>query len=82
MKYRPHRGSLSAAMAECVELPATKKALDTYLNGYEPIVPGSVFVEAYSGPDERIGWPETFIVLAKWNSGHVAPIGFTDAMPV
>jgi hypothetical protein len=50
-------------------------------NEYDCIFLETVEVKKYDGPDDRIGWAETFVVLAKWHTGKIAPVGFVDQMP-
>ena len=69
MNFRPPRGSLKAAMRECVFLPSTIFALAKHLNESE----SDIVVKPYSGADDRIGWSNTYLVLVS-NS----PVGFTD----
>lgn len=64
--FRPHRGGLDQAMAECVEFHSAEALLDyicdqyrKYFNGYVNM--RSFKLEAY-GYDARINW-DTFIVL-------------------
>lgn len=85
MRYRPHRGTLADAMAECVELPSTMEALRAHIAGqnYGWLDPDTIEVQPYSDrPDYRIGWERTYIVMATWRDGVRLPVGFTDAMPV
>ena len=75
-KFRPQRGSLRAAMSECVEL-ADADALRVHL---APLT--IVSVEPYPHPqsmhDSRIGW-DTYIVIARYQNGMIHPCGFTNA---
>lgn len=80
MRFRLHRGGLSESMATLVVMEATLEKLVEYLSTLSPFdVPpvNSIQVDPYSGPDKRIGWDATFIVIV---NGH--PIGFTDEMPL
>jgi hypothetical protein len=83
MKYRPHRGGLAEAMAECVELPATMEALRSHVEcESDPLAPRITGVEPYGmGPDERIGWKDTCVVFGEWGDGSKGVVGFTDEMP-
>lgn len=67
MKYRPHRGSLDAAMAEMAEVEPTLNALAVHLK----VPASSITVKPY-GYDKRIEW-DTHIVLV-----DSSPWGFTD----
>lgn len=82
MKYRPHRGSLSEAMKECVDL-ADGDALVCHLQatwsatvGVVEIHPYGPFAPSRPNPDERIGWADTWVVTV---GGYA--VGFTDGPP-
>jgi hypothetical protein len=83
MKYRPHRGGLAEAMAECVELPATIDALRTHVErDGDPLAPKLTRVDPHGrGADSRIGWKDTFVVLGEWQDGSKGVVGFTDELP-
>jgi hypothetical protein len=67
MKYRPHRGSLQDAMAECVDLDGTLVTLAAHIG----VEPNRITVKPY-GYDDRIEW-DTHIVDV---DGYAE--GFTD----
>ena len=67
MKYRDHRGSLSASMQTVVE--TIKEELEAHL--VKELGPGKIKIEKY-GFDPRIGW-DTYIVT---HNGRA--VGFTD----
>lgn len=71
MKYRPHRGILADAMKESVEL-SDRDALYRHIQQTEG--DGTIVVARYmDGPDERIGWKHTRIVLL-----NGTPVGFCE----
>ena len=71
--YRPHRGGLSAAMAEVVEI-ADREALIEHLGKtWSPKADGSNVVVKWYATDDRIGW-DTYMVLI-----DNIPVGFTNA---
>lgn len=81
VRYRPHRGGLGEAMAEMVKL-ASKADLIAHLKkwhaemyGAPEINEDTLHIKPYgSGPDTRIGWEQTFIVMLDgWG-----PVGFSD----
>lgn len=82
MKYRPHRRLLSESMAECVTLEPTLEALKEHLSSEsEWFDPETIEVKEYvNRPDERIGWDRTFLVMAKWKTGEISPVGMIDQM--
>lgn len=69
--YRPHRGSLAAAMAE-VEPCSSREQLEAIC---ERAGVTFMWLKPY-GFDSRIDW-DTYIVLVDWG-GYVAPLGFTN----
>lgn len=73
MRFRPHRRHLAEAMAECVTVDGME-GLMRHLRRSSIPPKGPVKVEAYSGPDDRIGWPTTYIVT---EDGYGVR-GFTD----
>ena len=77
MHIRCHRGSLADAMETLANVQdyADVKA---YLTQHR--LPTRLLrVEWYDGPDDRIGWPATYIVLAQFaGEDHVSPVAFTD----
>lgn len=83
MKYRPHRGSLQAAMTDCVELVPTMAALRSHISAADDwILPESLEVAVLMDrPDDRIGWVRTCVVTGTWVDGGHGPIGFTDELP-
>jgi hypothetical protein len=83
MKYRPHRGGLAEAMAQCVELPAAMDALRKHEErDGDPLAPKLTRVDPQGrGPDNRIGWKDTFVVLGEWSDGSRGVVGFTDEFP-
>jgi len=78
IKYRPHRGSLDAAMSEVVTLPANYASLLEHIrkdwSGWQVLE--SINVQPYCF-DERIGW-NTHVVMARFANKSVVPVGFTD----
>lgn len=84
MRYRPHRGSWPASIAEMVDGIESKRQLvdamrlrcsllEYYPPDDRPTVE-NVTVEPYgNGPDKRIGWAATYIVCVKGGAW-----GFTD----
>lgn len=68
MKFRPHRGSLDNSMREMAQFK-TAEDLRLFLND-----PKAVIKPYYMTLDDRIGWPETWIVIAGDGWVH----GFTD----
>lgn len=82
MKFREHRGSLKDSMRTCVTLENTA-ALMAHIAGIfqEPMMrlfpykAEKVHVsEYYMQPDDRTGWPNTYIVTIE---GY-GVLGFTD----
>ena len=79
MQFRPHRGSLSDSMKECVTVHGRDGLID-HLRSIHPAYgpafdPSGVHIQPYSGRDDRISWGQTFIVMQDgWG-----PIGFTDS---
>ena len=76
MLYRPHRGSLAAAMRECVEVSGVADILDIIntqnaIFGVGPVGIEAIAVEKYSY-DARILW-DTHIVTV-----NGCAVGFTD----
>lgn len=71
---RPQRGGLDESMRDCRWIKIDQPSLDKFF-GRE-----GCSVELYNGggPDDRIGWPNTFIVLDKEGNG----IGFASYWPV
>ncbi len=69
--YRPHRGGFHESMDACriVTSRADIVASDPNIQRVECI---SVY-----GYDTRNQWP-TYIVIARWADGSLAPCGFTD----
>lgn len=77
MKFREHRGSLSAAMETVIEV-ADRPALVAHIQALlEPwglvVVDADVAIDKYGGFDERIGW-DTHIVVVK----GLGVVGFTN----
>ena len=70
MKYRPQRGSLSASMAEVIEVPNTIKDLKLALEKEYPFI-DEIKVNPYWF-DSRINW-DTHIVTINGSA-----VGFTD----
>lgn len=77
-KFRPHRGSLAAAMSEATEVQGWAALLD-HLRLRHPVGapafdPAKIAIESYGGEDRRIGWKNTFLVtLVAWG-----PLGFCE----
>ena len=79
MKYRHHRGSLVDSMATMVEVDSMEELIaelrSVQLIG-DLVTDDNVEIKEYGdGPDERIGWARTCIVLVDGN-----PFGFSDGM--
>lgn len=76
VQFREHRGSLTDSM-ETLQTFKTKADLVRYLQGaVNPEIEASdLEIEEYAGPDPRIGWMMTYIVLLDG-----MPIGFTDKL--
>ncbi len=77
MKFREHRGALSAALSTTVELPATRAALAEYctklLRPFNyPCGAADLCIEPY-GYDERIDWDTHIVTLQGYGV-----LGFTD----
>ena len=77
MKYRPHRGGLATSMALMVEFQRWSDLFD-HIRKDNPGLGLPVSVEHYSGADDRIGWPETYIVMMQCGDKRV-PVGFMDS---
>jgi hypothetical protein len=81
MKFRPHRGSLAAAMAECVDVDG-RAGLIEHLKKTAPEF-GPAFdaerfnAEPYGGDDSRIGWKDVHVITVH-NWGVV---GFCEGRP-
>ena len=71
MKFRPQRGLLADAMAECVELPATLEAVAKHVMSDIADIEVRPYLDL---PDKRIDWNSTFIVMHR----KLGPMGFTD----
>ena len=83
MKFRPHRGSLSEAMAEVVDL-ADKTALATHISsGLQDfgiaLTEADIRVQPY-GLDQRVGW-DTHVVLMRNVEGPTGARYFGNDMP-
>lgn len=77
MKIRQHRGGLAESMETLAEIEPTVAAVRQYLKerragGFVTSLPIKV-VPYGKGPDTRIGWDQTYIVLV-----NDLPYGFTD----
>lgn len=81
MKFRPHRGSLSAAMAEAVTVTGYAGLIDhlrkIHPSYAPPFDPTTISIKPYGGADPRIGWPDVHMVLDR-----NIPIGFIDGQPM
>jgi hypothetical protein len=79
--YRPHRGSLDDSMREVIEVNDFPQLVRHLRRGVERWYPPdklpteeNTTIERYGdGPDPRIGWDETWIVLVNGNAW-----GFTN----
>lgn len=74
--YRPHRGSLSAAMSEVKEFSTWQELKDHVAADWNSMGCGQakssdVTIKTDTIPDKRIGWNDTRMVLCK---GY--PVGF------
>jgi hypothetical protein len=80
MKFREHRGQLEDSLETMVEL-ADNDALWAHIRNllrpYDFEVTMISTILYLDKPDERIGWPETYIVKV---AGY-GVIGFTDEIP-
>lgn len=82
MRFRPVRELLEDAMKELFEAK-TWAEIDAHIRKRHLIFPDAehttIVVERYGGPDERIGWKETYLVLEKtFPSGKEYPVGYLD----
>lgn len=64
--FRPHRGSLTAAMAEIKEFKSEQEFKEYIVAkekeyGYA-IKPEDITIKRYGDGDDRIGWPNSYIV--------------------
>ena len=77
MLFRPQRGGLEESMAELVSIKTISEFI-WHIRATFPEVPidAQLSIEPYGdGPDERIGWKQTFIIIAE----GFGPLGFTDS---
>ena len=77
MRFRSHAGDLADSMKTVVELEPTTEALREHLR-LKPWLNAELPIKVepyYMQPDERIGWPHTYIVTV---DGFGA-VGFTDS---
>lgn len=77
MKYRPHRGGLATSMALMVEFEKWSD-LSAHIQKENPDLEHPIAVKYYSGADDRIGWPATYIVTM-WHDNMEFPVGFMDS---
>ena len=77
MRFREHRGSLRRSMLTLVDLPDVEalRAHCEIVLGH-PVSSDALVITPYTGPDDRIGWPRTCMVLV---AGE--PVGFCDTLP-
>lgn len=78
--FRPHRATLSEAMAEAVSVPDLN-ALMAHIRTMDPTIDAASLIEfhRYGGDDERIGWKDTHIVERSRNG---CVLGFCTFKPV
>lgn len=79
MKFRPQRRTLDEALAEMVTLPSTVEALLEHLNAKDPMLEHRIedLRFKYVGPDQRIGWKETWYVYFE----GMGVTGMVDSIP-
>ena len=79
LKFRFHRGSLVDSMDTLVELPATVQALIDHVQDRMPDFPFNLddLRMKSTGPDERIDWPDTWLVRFE----GFGVVGMATALP-
>jgi hypothetical protein len=70
--FREHRGSLADSMKTMVDLPDCETAI-RHIRKHSFIPNTFLICMPYTGPDWRIDWPRTYIVINEYG-----PIGFAD----
>lgn len=79
MKIRMHRGGLTESMETEEELQSWND-LENFCEQHDIDI-NSIKCEHYSGADERIGWVDTWIILARFKNDpeeDVVPVAFSD----
>lgn len=79
MRIRLHQGGLSDSMKTVSELHDWND-FEEYCKKYNINIK-SIECEHYSGPDDRIGWKDTWIILGWFNNSYVehrVPIAFSE----
>ena len=77
MKIRMHRGGLGESMETAAELNRWHD-LEKFCEKYGINI-NTIECKHYSGPDKRIGWKDTWIVLASFqNETEIVPVAFSD----